>query len=94
MAFLIWIASVYAVVSIITFAAYGIDKHKARCGQRRISECTLHLLELAGGWPGAAAGQIVFRHKRGKFTYMLVFVGVVAVHVAVWAGCFWMGWLS
>jgi uncharacterized membrane protein YsdA (DUF1294 family) len=81
-------------MSVITFVAYGIDKRRAVLGMWRISEHTLHLLELAGGWPGAIAGQLLFRHKLRKFTYMIVFVAIVALHVAAWVGCCRLFWVS
>ena len=61
MPILLWIATLYTAASLTTAAAYGIDKHQATHGRRRISERTLHLLELAGGWPGAAVAQVIFR---------------------------------
>ena len=88
---LLWIASIYIVMSVMTLAAYGFDKHRAERGTRRISERTLHLLELFGGWPGAALGQVVFRHKRRKFSYMAVFVGIVVLHLAAWVGWYRLG---
>lgn len=81
------------IVSLVTFIAYGIDKHQAIIGKRRISEHTLHLLELFGGWPGAAVGQQLFRHKRRKFSYMVMFVGIVILHVAAWIEGYRMGWI-
>jgi len=87
---LLWIAGIYAIVSLVTIVAYGIDKQQAILGEGRISERTLHLLELFGGWPGAIVGQGLFRHKRCKFSYMVVFVGIVFLHVAVWVGCIWL----
>ena len=84
MSVLLWIASLYLAASLLTFAAYGIDKHQATRGQRRIRERTLHLLELAGGWPGAALGQLLFRHKCRKLTYRLVFAAIVTVHAVAW----------
>jgi len=74
----------YAVASAATFLAYGWDKRQAMRGGRRARERTLHLLELAGGWPGGLVGQIVFKHKRQKVSYMLVFAGIVLLHVAGW----------
>lgn len=79
-----WVVGGYAVVSIVTFAVYGFDKRRAVHGGRRVPERTLHGLELLGGWPGAIAGQMFFRHKLRKLTYMLVFLGIVALHVAFW----------
>lgn len=84
------IAIAYAVMSLVTFVAYGVDKRRARLGRRRISERSLHRLELLGGWPGGLLGQRVFRHKRRKRSYMVRFWAVVALHGAVWAGGLWL----
>ena len=83
---MIWklILAVYLVASVVTFAAYGVDKRRAVAGGRRIPERTLHWLELACGWPGALAGQQVFRHKRRKGRYMAVFAAIALVHLAAW----------
>ena len=43
----------YVLLSMFTFVVYAVDKSSARNGTRRISESTLHLLSLTGGWPGA-----------------------------------------
>ncbi len=75
-----------AVTSLMTFAAYGLDKRRARRQGRRIPERTLHLLALLGGWPGALAGQRVFRHKTQKLGFRVVFWLVVVLHVGVVGG--------
>lgn len=64
----------FGVMSLATFIVYGIDKRRAKQeGGDRISEKTLHVLSLLGGWPGAIAGQKLFRHKTCKKTFRLVF---------------------
>jgi uncharacterized membrane protein YsdA (DUF1294 family) len=78
-----WVCGIYAVMSMITFIAYGIDKRRATHNRQRIREHTLHLLEVLGGWPGAILGQIVFHHKRRKFSYMFVFAAIVILHLAI-----------
>lgn len=60
-------------MSPVAFVAYGWDKRRARREERRISEKTLHLLALFGGWPGALAGQKTFRHKTQKVSFQIVF---------------------
>src|SRR5690348_2574493 len=52
-----WVALVYLILSILTFLVYADDKSNARLGQRRTSEAALHMLSLAGGWPGALLAQ-------------------------------------
>ena len=74
-----------AIVSVVTFGAYGIDKRRAVKAQRRIPERTLHLLALACGWPGAWIGQRVFRHKTQKTGFRVVFFLGVGAHAALLA---------
>ena len=53
-------------INLIAFAAFGLDKAKARRGQYRIAESTLLLFTFLGGTLGAYAGRRVFRHKTRK----------------------------
>ncbi|WP_448227905.1 DUF1294 domain-containing protein [Pseudoxanthomonas mexicana] len=70
------------VLSVITFVVYALDKHAAQTGRWRTSESTLHLLELAGGWPGAWIAQQTLRHKSCKPGYRAVFWMMVVLHAA------------
>ncbi|KAB2921511.1 MAG: DUF1294 domain-containing protein [Dechloromonas sp.] len=63
----------YGGLSILAFAAYAIDKSAARNGGWRTKENTLHLLALAGGWPGALVAQQRLRHKSAKTSFLVVF---------------------
>ncbi|MBL4789798.1 MAG: DUF1294 domain-containing protein [Kordiimonadaceae bacterium] len=56
----------YAGMSLFAFIAYAIDKSAAVNGRSRISERTLHLMSLIGGWPGALVAQRLIRHKTQK----------------------------
>lgn len=78
------ILGAYAVMSLVTFVAYGYDKRQAVRARRRIPERTLHLLELACGWPGAIVARTVFRHKRRKLGFSAVTAGIVILHLAGW----------
>lgn len=73
-------------LSAVTFMAYGMDKRAARRGTWRTSERTLHLLSLAGGWPGALVAQMLLRHKSRKPAFRLMYWFTVAANVAVIAG--------
>jgi len=74
---------VVAVMSLVCFIAYGLDKQRAGNGGRRVSERTLHLLAFLGGWPGALIGQRQFRHKTQKVSFRIVFWLVVVVHIGL-----------
>ena len=58
----LWVAGVYAGLSCITFLAYAMDKSAAAKGAWRTPEKTLHVLAIAGGWPGALLAQQFLRH--------------------------------
>jgi uncharacterized membrane protein YsdA (DUF1294 family) len=85
-----WILLVYAAASAVAFVAYGLDKRAAVRGRWRIAESALHTIELVGGFPGAFLGQHVFRHKRAKARYMIVFWLIVAAHAGGWAAWWWL----
>ncbi len=51
------------IMSIISFALFGIDKRKAKSGSRRIPEKTLFGFAIFGGATGAFFGMQTFRHK-------------------------------
>ena len=70
-------------VSLVTFVAYRSDKRRAEAGEWRIPESTLHLAELAGGWPGAFLAQRTFRHKTSKVSYQVEFWIIVLIHQMV-----------
>ena len=65
---------------------YGRDKAAARGGLWRTPEITLHLVSVAGGWPGALIAQRVFRHKTRKQPFRTVFWCTVVANLtfAAW----------
>ena len=79
------ILSIYGIMSLVTLIAYAIDKRAAVRGRWRISENTLHALELACGWPGALVAQRLFHHKSVKKEYQVVYWLIVVLNLgAVW----------
>lgn len=79
------ILALYAVASLATFIAYALDKRAATRGTWRVRERTLHLFELAGGWPGALLAQRLLRHKTIDRRFRLIFWLIVATHVLFWS---------
>jgi len=63
----------YVVMSGITMFAYAFDKNAAMNKRRRTQEQSLHLMGIAGGWPGAWLAQAMFRHKHRKVSFMVEF---------------------
>ena len=80
-----WVPAWYGAVSIVAFAAYGLDKRAAKRGAPRTSESTLLLMGFVGGWPGALVAQQLFRHKTRKRSFRRAFWLSVVVNVLVLA---------
>lgn len=76
-----WLLWVYLGGSAFTFIAYALDKSAAQRGTWRTKEQTLHLLSLAGGWPGALLAQQMLRHKSAKAEFRSVFWATVVLNI-------------
>lgn len=61
-----------AVVSVVAFFAYAIDKEKAKRGAWRISEKVLLTLSLIGGAAGGYFAMHTVRHKTKKWYFHAV----------------------
>ncbi len=79
---------VYLTASLVAFVAYALDKSAAKNGQWRTKERTLHLLALAGGWPGALAAQRLLRHKSSKQSFQAAFWATVILNCGALAWLF------
>jgi len=77
----LWLAGIYAVMSLISFGTYGRDKALAQADEWRISEASLHGLDLCCGIAGGLIGQQVFRHKTSKSGFVLVTTIIAVLHV-------------
>ena len=75
-------ALIYLVMSLATFMVYGFDKAAARADRWRTSEDTLHLLSLAGGWPGALLAQQWMRHKTSKDSFRRIYWVTVCMNMS------------
>ena len=72
-----------AIINVITFLVYGIDKWKAKKEKWRIPESTLLLLAVVGGSIGALLGMKVWHHKtmHKKFKYGIPLIIVLQIGV-------------
>ena len=75
------IAIYLAIINLITFGLYFIDKLKAQSNAWRIRERTLLLLALAGGSIGAIIAMKLFRHKTKKDSFLLWFFLILTIQV-------------
>lgn len=80
------LAAWYLLASLVSYVAYFRDKRAAATGARRTPERTLHLLDLAGGWPGALLAQRQFRHKTAKRSFQWLFRATAMANLAL------LGW--
>ena len=70
-------------MSVASFAAYALDKRRAKLNAYRIPERTLHLLDLLGGWPGGWLARRTLRHKTRKVSFVITFWITVVIHTAI-----------
>jgi len=81
------VLALYLGLSLITYVAYAMDKSAAKRGRWRTQESTLHVMALAGGWPGALIAQRRLRHKSRKQSFLLVFWLTVVLNLGI---CAWL----
>ena len=82
------ILAFYLIASLLTFIIYAADKSAAQKSAWRTAESTLHLLSLAGGWPGALIAQQTLRHKSKKESFRFVFWLTVFLNCGVFLWLF------
>lgn len=72
------------VINVITFAAFGLDKRKAKKRKFRIRESVLLGLALIGGSLGALAGMFLFHHKTRKPAFRIGIPVLFLLHGVIW----------
>lgn len=72
-----------AIINLVAFCAYGIDKKKAIKGTWRTKEKTLLGLSLLGGAIGGFAAMKAFRHKTKHWYFWAVNVVGIVIHVGL-----------
>ena len=80
---LVWLA----VMNVVTFVLYAVDKAKAKQNKWRIRESTLLLTSFLGGSIGAMAGMFVLRHKTKHAAFLILVPLSLVLHAAL------LGWL-
>lgn len=75
------VLGVYVVLALVSAGLYIIDKRRAQAGEWRISEATLHGVDLIGGIAGGLVAQEAIRHKTAKRPFVTVTYAIAALHV-------------
>ena len=81
-----YISLYLAIINIIAYIVYGIDKLKSKKGKRRIPESTLLLLAIIGGSIGAWCGVKFWHHKtmHKKFKYGIPLIIAIQIGVCLY----------
>jgi uncharacterized membrane protein YsdA (DUF1294 family)/cold shock CspA family protein len=88
----LWVVAAILVVNLLTAFAYAVDQQTAHAKRWRMPETALHLLSLLGGWPAAGLAQAILQYRSHKPSFVTLYWGTVAVHLAVLLG--WLLWLQ
>ena len=72
-----------AVVNVVAFVLYGLDKYKAKRGAWRIPEKTLLGIAVIGGSVGALAGMNCFHHKTKHWYFKYGLPAILVVHLCL-----------
>ena len=81
----------YALMTIVTFVLYGVDKSKAKKGKWRIPEKTLLLFAACFGGLGAFLGMKIFRHKTKHTSFkILVPTFMIIQFILIAAGVYFL----
>ena len=83
--YLAWLAA----WSLVTFAAYAIDKTQARRGGWRIPELVLHALAVVGGAIGGWVGLLGLHHKTRHPVFPLVLAIALIAQLAIGVAVGW-----
>ncbi len=79
----------YALMTIVTFVLYGVDKAKAKKGKWRIPEKTLLLFAACFGGLGAFLGMKIFRHKTKHTSFKIIVpVSMIIQFILIAAGTY------
>ena len=75
-----------AIINVITFFVYGIDKWKAKRAKWRIPEATLLGIAAIGGSIGAWLGMKTWHHKtlHKKFKFGIPLILFVQIALLIW----------
>ncbi|MGI6201230.1 MAG: DUF1294 domain-containing protein [Christensenellales bacterium] len=82
------LCGMWVAMSLVGFAAMGVDKARAKRGAWRISEARLMAVAALLGAPGVLLGMLTFRHKirHPKFRFGVPLLLAAQIALFCWIG--------
>lgn len=73
----------YLFINLLSFIILGVDKYLAIKHKWRISEKTLLVSFILGGFWGGGLGMVIWHHKTKKWYFKLLLVVAFIIHFAL-----------
>jgi uncharacterized membrane protein YsdA (DUF1294 family) len=74
----------FALINLISFILFFIDKQKAKRDKWRIQEKTLHITSFLGGTIGSIAAMILFHHKTRKPLFVVITIIALIFNIFIY----------
>lgn len=81
-----WLPAAYLALGVTSIIVYWFDKRAAQADRWRVSERSLHTIDLIGGIAGGLVAQQLLRHKTSKRSFVIVTAMITVLHMAVLTG--------
>lgn len=81
----IWLLAAYVALGAVSIIVYWFDKRAAQADRWRVSERSLHTIDLIGGIAGGLVAQQLLRHKTSKQSFAIVTAMIALLHIAALA---------
>ena len=90
----LWPVVAYLALGVVSIIVYWFDKRAAEAGRWRVSERSLHTIDLIGGIAGGLVAQQLLRHKTSKQSFAVVTGMIALLHIAILTAVLMLGPLS
>jgi uncharacterized membrane protein YsdA (DUF1294 family)/cold shock CspA family protein len=78
----LWLPVGYLMLGVASIVTYWFDKRAAETGRWRVSERSLHTIDLIGGIAGGLLAQQLLRHKTSKPSFAGTTLLIALLHIA------------
>lgn len=87
----LWLPVGYLMLGVASIVTYWFDKRAAETGRWRVSERSLHTIDLIGGIAGGLLAQQLLRHKTSKPSFAGTTLLIALLHIAGLVGLLVLG---